>query len=186
MKCIITGHTAGVGKAMYEHFQAKGWEVIGMSRANGYDISIEQDKIVREAEGCDVFINNAYCNEAQTELVKALHTKVKKMIVLGSVAADYHDTLWKGYGGHKKRLEETCKELSLIDDKSLATIFYMKLGFCENSLWPDKLDDDYKATYSDLLAAVDLWLAHPKLRAVEFIVKQTPEILNYLVNPSED
>ena len=44
MKCIITGHTAGVGKAMYEHFQAKGWEVIGMSRANGYDISIEQTR----------------------------------------------------------------------------------------------------------------------------------------------
>ena len=38
MKIAITGHSAGIGQALYEIFQSNGHEVIGLSRRNGYNI----------------------------------------------------------------------------------------------------------------------------------------------------
>ena len=90
MKVVITGHTWGVGKALYEHFQTFfGWEVIGLSRSNGYDIDVDFDKVVKAASGCFLFINNAYRDKQQTRLVNALKDKVTKMIVMGSVSRQY-------------------------------------------------------------------------------------------------
>ena len=61
MKVVITGHTWGIGKALYQHFQTLGgWEVIGLSRSNGYDIDKDFDKVVEKASGCFLFVNNDY------------------------------------------------------------------------------------------------------------------------------
>ena len=59
MKCIVTGHTSGIGKIIYEHFLSKGWEVIGMSRSNGYNIVSNQERVINDSIGCDIFVNCA-------------------------------------------------------------------------------------------------------------------------------
>ncbi len=63
MKITITGHTSGIGKALYEHLQ-KNHEVVGFSRSNGYDISLHdsRERIITQSQDCDIFINNAYNN----------------------------------------------------------------------------------------------------------------------------
>jgi nucleoside-diphosphate-sugar epimerase len=38
MKIAITGHTAGIGKALAEIYANKGHEIVGLSRRNGYNI----------------------------------------------------------------------------------------------------------------------------------------------------
>ena len=38
-KICIIGHTQGIGKAVAELFEQKQFEVIGLSRSNGYDLS---------------------------------------------------------------------------------------------------------------------------------------------------
>ena len=176
MKCVVTGHTSGIGKAIYQHFENKGYEVIGLSRSNGYDISMDQDKIIELSKDCDIFVNNAYSGNCQTELLLKLHDKVKSMIVVGSVAADWAH-VWKTYGADKLELEKRCKELSVIDDQNIAKIFYLKLAFCENARWPNNLDSIYKTTFNEITAIIDLWLIIPKIYSVEFVLKETTEII---------
>lgn len=176
MKCIVTGHTSGIGKSIYDHFLSKGWEVIGMSRTNGYDISVDQNKIINESTGCDIFVNCAYSDSAQLELLNALHDKVQSMIVLGSVGADWA-SVWKDYGQYKFDLQEKCKHIST---NSKLKLFYLKLAFCENANWPIPVDDNYKATFSEILKTIDLWLEIPKIYSVEFAFKKTPEVMNYI------
>ena len=63
-KIIITGHTKGIGKAIFDKFtEVSCHKIIGMSRSNGYDIEKDFDKIVEEATGADFFVNNAYCSK---------------------------------------------------------------------------------------------------------------------------
>ncbi len=175
MRCIITGHTSGIGKAIYEHFSSRNWSVYGMSRSNGYDIIKDQDKIVRESIECDIFVNCAYDGTGQLELLNKLHDQVKNMIVIGSVAADWSD-VWKDYGKNKFDLQERCRELSLKDDKNFANIFYLKLAFCENASWPIFIEPEHKASFQEILKVIDLWLEIPKIFSVEFTLKKTSEI----------
>jgi len=87
---IVTGHTSGIGKYLYENLEGK---IIGTSRSN--------DKPITEIsewfdEKCDLFINNAYDDDnpnAQSDALKYVYSKWKndssKMIIsIGSVAPD--------------------------------------------------------------------------------------------------
>jgi hypothetical protein len=186
MKCIVTGHTSGVGKAIYNHLLSKGWDVVGMSRSNGYDIVTDYDKVITDSIGCDIFVNCAYSGNAQLNLLNALHDKVKNMIVIGSVAADWAK-IWKDYGTKKYNLEQRCKEISLEDNNNFANIFYLKLAFCENASWPAFLDEKYKATFVELTKIIDLWLEVPKIFSIEFTLKKTNEVMDYAkkMNPHD-
>lgn len=70
MKIAITGHSKGIGRALYDKL-ANNHIVEGYSRSNGYDISTKQNIIIRSAKDCDVFINNAYKGYKQVDLLNA-------------------------------------------------------------------------------------------------------------------
>ena len=72
MKIAITGHTAGIGKALAEIYAAKGHDIVGLSRRNGYNIR-SIPKLLTIIEPCDIFINNAQVGFAQTELLFAVY-----------------------------------------------------------------------------------------------------------------
>ena len=38
-KILIIGHTKGIGKAIYDYYDNKGYKVKGLSRSNGYHLS---------------------------------------------------------------------------------------------------------------------------------------------------
>ena len=78
MNIVITGHTQGLGLALYNLFTERGHNVVGYSRSNGHDI---KDSIDFDA---DVFINNAYDPVGQTELLEKYINKwegTNKLIV---------------------------------------------------------------------------------------------------------
>ena len=76
MKIAITGHSKGIGKACYDILE-KDNEVYGFSRSNGYDITENFNAIVHAVKNCDVFINNAWHNYIQIDLLNAIFNKWK-------------------------------------------------------------------------------------------------------------
>ena len=182
MKVVITGHTWGIGKALYENFQTYGgWEVVGLSRSNGYDIDADFDKVVEAASGCFLFINNAYRDKQQTKLVHALKNKVNKMVVMGSVSRQYPELIHTDYIHDKQELAEACR-LTSIDPNGI-DVLHLDLSFIEGM--PDNNDpthfvSDYNLKFEEIVSAVNFWMTNPKIRQMEFVWKLTPFVLNQL------
>jgi len=80
MNIVITGHTSGIGKAIYELYGG-----IGLSRSNGFDITTSD--ITQYIDKDSVFINNAYTNKDPLSQVRLLHDSVemcKQVICIGT------------------------------------------------------------------------------------------------------
>jgi len=94
MKVAVTGHTRGLGKSIYEHFDG----AVGMSRSNGFEIRDERyhHKFLEQIKPCDVFINCAQNHFGQTEILfYVAHFWKGKIINIGSQAKD---SVLSGYG----------------------------------------------------------------------------------------
>jgi hypothetical protein len=181
MKVVITGHTYGIGKALYNSFKSAEWEVIGLSRSNGYDIDADFDKVVEAATGADFFINNSYRDKQQTRLVHALKNKVKKMIVMGSVSRHYPELIHTDYVHDKQELAEACRLISL--DPNGIDILHLDLSFIEQPMHnndPTAFSSDYVIKFDEILSAIDFWTVNPKIRQMEFVWKLTPFVFNQL------
>jgi hypothetical protein len=178
MKCIITGHSSGVGQSLYEHFLSQGWEVVGMSRSNGYNIVTDRDRIIQESIGCDLFINNASDGTAQLELLQSLCTKVPKIITLGSAGTDFGDIWNKQYNINKTELEQVCRLISLSPRDDISKLLLIKLSFAETTYSREKtnrIGSDCTVSYKEIANIIDFWLSNPKIRQVDFEVKLTEE-----------
>jgi hypothetical protein len=182
MKMVITGHTWGIGKALYNSFKSAEWEVVGLSRSNGYDIDADFDRVVEAAIGADLFINNAYRDRQQTRLVHALKNKVGKMIVMGSVSRHYPELIHTDYVHDKQELAEACRLISI--DPNGIDVLHLDLSFIEGQdPDPNKPTDfisDYNIQYEEIINAVDFWMTNPKIRQMEFRWKLTPFVYNQL------
>jgi NADP-dependent 3-hydroxy acid dehydrogenase YdfG len=111
----ITGHTAGLGKALFERFSP---DAVGFSRANGYDISCQADReeIVRCSSECGVFINNAHSGFHQVDLLYAIHaawqTQNKTIINISSNSGDGIKPFPHKYAIQKSALDKASEQLS--------------------------------------------------------------------------
>ena len=112
MKVAITGHTSGIGRELYKHFD----NVVGFSRSNGYDITKDLDKIIEESKNADIFINNAYSGFMQTELLfKLFHLwkdQDKLIVNISSNSGDGIKPKVHPYSIHKAALDKACEQLS--------------------------------------------------------------------------
>jgi hypothetical protein len=190
-KIIITGHTYGIGKAIYDRFtEVSCHEIIGMSRSNGYDIDKDFDKIVAEAEGCELFINNAYRDQQQTKLVNALKDKVDMMVVMGSVSRFYPELIPTDYVHDKQALAEACRLVSL--NPNGIPLLHLDLGFIEGTTvesdHPSAFVSDYTTPKDDIVDTIIFWAQKPSIRQIEFRWKLTPHVLAELnrINPNLD
>ena len=166
MKCIITGHTTGVAKVIYEHLTELGWNVVGISRSTGYNLNTDVDKVVELSKGADLFINCANVGRAQLELLEKLYNKVKRVIVFGSVAGDFHQQLQSEYSEHKRDLANRCFNLSLKPD---VNILHLNVSMMEDAVTGDVL-----ISYKEVVDTIDFWLANPRIRSIAYEFKLTP------------
>jgi len=109
-KVAITGHTRGLGQELAQMFRLLGWEVIGFSKSQGIDIENDQAYIIEKIRDCDLFVNNAYANGKQLDLLNASVGLVKNIIIIGSVAADRPDPSMPEYSENKKILQARARE----------------------------------------------------------------------------
>lgn len=188
-KIVITGHTSGIGKAIYDKFkEVSCHEIVGMSRSNGYDIDKDFDRIVKEASGCELFINNAYRDGQQLKLVNALKDKVDMMVVMGSVSRFYPELIPTQYVHDKQALAEACRLISI--NPAGIPLLHLDLGFIEGTT-VDPTDtnafiSDYTTPKDDIVDTIIFWAQKPTIRQIEFRWKLTPHVLSELqrMNPN--
>lgn len=190
-KIVITGHTNGIGKAIYDKFnEISCRQIVGMSRSNGYDIDKDFDRIVEESEGAELFINNAYRDQQQLKLFHALKNKVDMMVVMGSVSRLYPELIPTQYVKDKQDLAEACR-LESINPKGIP-VLHLDLGFIEGTTIdtndPTAFVSDYTTSYSDIVETIIFWAQKPSIRQIEFRWKLTPYVLEQLkrINPNLD
>ena len=154
MKIRITGHSKGLGKKLYVYYKSKNYNV------KGFDSGYSYEKIIKESEGCDLFINNANPNpHLQLNLLKDLHTKVKKMVVCGSVATDGDGDVQEPEYTFQKRLLE--KEFLTLASKKMpdnADLLLLKIS-----------SSSYKDSET-ILKTIDFWLKSPTVISITYNV----------------
>jgi short-subunit dehydrogenase involved in D-alanine esterification of teichoic acids len=166
MRALITGHTAGIGKAIYERFDELGFHVQGVARSTGFDIEYQYNEILNWAQNCDIFVNNVYCKDYQTRFLRDLQGKVPYIISLGSAAGYYQDKAAskKEYCVNKSELIETTKKLSFHTTSHLLTL---NVAMTENST------TDPGCRYKDILNICEIWLTNPCFHSIDFNLKLT-------------
>jgi len=121
MKIAITGHTKGIGKAIADLYYTD--EVVGFSRSNGYDIVHPGNvaRIIAESAECDIFVNNAYHDFVQCDLLDGIYDLWKndptKTIVNIISRARYGLGKAKFYGQTKMELYSKAKTMMFSDKR---------------------------------------------------------------------
>lgn len=155
MKIVITGHTSGLGKTLYDSL-SKRHEVLGLSRQNGHDLSIDLCPFI--VDNFDVYINNAYHQYAQVDLLYQIFNKNKyrhcSIINVGSVSADGNRDSVNEYAIHKSALEKACSQLQLIDSE--CKVIHLKLGRMNTPMTDHK--KEYPRMDTDYISNVIEWI----------------------------
>jgi hypothetical protein len=139
MKIVITGHTNGIGGALYTELIKRGHEMVGYSVSNNCNISIPstKEKILSQLKEVDVFINNVYSPGDQTELLEKAIAEwegQKKLIVnLGSksVYADVVPPHMQEYVEDKKKQNDIIEKRKL---KAHPQIMNLILGLVDTTM----------------------------------------------------
>ena len=124
IKYAITGHTQGIGKSLFNRLSPN---CMGFSKSTGYDITDKscRKNILRQSHDCDVFINNATDNFAQTYmLIDILNAWInlpeKRIINVGSRIAQY-DTLTGMQYKHLRYYHAEKSSLKFLSEKYAET-----------------------------------------------------------------
>ena len=119
MTIAITGHTSGLGQAIYAKWAGS---CVGFSRSNGYDIDdpTSRTKIVQEASQCEVFVNCAHSGMSQVyllyELAQAWRRTDKLIINISSNSADGIKSFPHVYAVEKAALDKASEQLAALRD----------------------------------------------------------------------
>jgi hypothetical protein len=162
-KIIITGHTKGLGLAIYNHFtNLVGYNVIGLSRSNGFDVEHDIEKVIKyvESENPDYFFNNVYCHATQSTMIERLSEKTI-VITSGSMAADADEYGKQNnpYYNNKYIIEQTHKR---IKKNNKLPMLLLKMGYLEN--YPDK----EPIMYHEVLNGIEFWLNNTRVSMIEW------------------
>lgn len=156
---VITGHTSGIGKIIFENFGG-----IGLSRATGFNICV--DKIGPFLNSNVIFINNAYsfdCHDAQLRLLNESYKIANSVINIGS------NTRYEGvYKKTKDELEKRNNELFLQNYKTT----YLSLG---------KVDTPFQQNYTG-----DKISRETIIKTINYIITTNARIQTINIRPYDD
>lgn len=140
MKIAITGHSKGIGKALYDHLIYKGHTCIGFSRSNGYDLEEKQKLIIKGSLSSDVFVNNAWKGYEQINILTAMWEQWKynenKTIVNISSLSKYPGLSGNksGYSAQKAALSHQAFLLMFQDPGRKCRMININPGYVETDM----------------------------------------------------
>lgn len=161
----ITGHTSGIGKALFQSLPTSR----GFSRSNGYDINVKHDRmrIIEESNDCNIFINNAQDEFGQTllllDMFRCWKNTNKTIINIGSIIAE-DATVLKNYEHlleyqiQKKSLRILHNDLLKLD--TMLTLKYVCFGYVGTDRILKKYPNMTTDMYISVNSAVSMILAH--------------------------
>ena len=158
----ITGHTSGIGKAIYEKYDNS----IGFSRSNGYDIG-KNRKIIESASTIDVFINNAYEEFFQVELLYGLiNSGYKgKVINISSNSSDGIKNQIHPYAISKYALDKASEQLFYRG----YNVTNLRLGWVDTPRVAEKAKDKKKIP-TDYVVNIIEWVLNQPHRIKEITI----------------
>lgn len=163
MATVITGHTYGLGKALYNHFPNS----VGLSRINGYDIEKDFDRVVEAIKGADLFINNAYANHSQVKLFNAVKDHVDKIVCMGSIARLYANSMPSQYATNKQELYDAVRVHNMTP--GTVPVLHLDISFLEKESFDDPkiVQPDNFITFDEVIKIIEFWLASPTFTNIE-------------------
>lgn len=72
-KIAVIGHSRGIGKAICDLYNKKKYNVVGMSKSNGFDLVHDQEKILEKIQDCGLVVLNAHADRGQLTLLKKIY-----------------------------------------------------------------------------------------------------------------
>ena len=171
-KIAITGHTRGIGEALFNRLDNENYEVRGYSKSNGFNI-LRPNGVIKDIVDwdADVFVNNAYAPEAQSRLLYKIYEqwvdKPKLIINMGATSSDSINNFaqlgynpdWTPYVSDKARLDWASLQLSNQFQPGKCRVTMIKPGFVDtdSTAWLKGLVDDIMMT-PDSVAEMIEWV----------------------------
>ena len=171
-KIAITGHTRGIGEALFNRLDNENYEVRGYSKSNGFNI-LRPNGVIKDIVDwdADVFVNNAYAPEAQSRLLYKIYEqwvdKPKLIINMGATSSDSINNFaqlgynpdWTPYVSDKARLDWASLQLSNQFKPGMCRVTMIKPGFVDtdSTAWLKGLVDDIMMT-ADSVAEMIEWV----------------------------
>ncbi len=160
LRIFITGHTRGIGKAIFDLYKGKNFLCYGVSKTTGLDIDKYCDTIVEQMANFQYIVLNAYEKDSQLRMLKMIveryQDEPKKIAVITSTSgtrAGLDSTLkhqeYNWYCKNKKSLIEYIEKIQQDLYEKPIQIF-------------DVCPDTVKTDMSE-----GLWEEYPKLQAQE-------------------
>lgn len=167
MKIGITGHTRGLGKALFDYYQIQGHEVVGFSSSTGHNIVNNFDEIVGQVKDFDLFINNAYKDNAQARFVEHLCKYPVDIISMGLVATLEYKEKMNTYTGWKK---------DYLYNKQLLLETHIKNHYgCRADMLLVNLDSlenhPYRTPvtkFKEIIDLLEFWLTHKNISIIHY------------------
>ena len=89
-RIFITGHTRGIGKAIFDLYKDKNFYCYGVSKSTGMDVDKDCDLIVQQMANFDYIVLNAYEKDSQLRMLQMIvgryQNDPKKIAVITSTS----------------------------------------------------------------------------------------------------
>jgi NAD(P)-dependent dehydrogenase (short-subunit alcohol dehydrogenase family) len=176
-KIVITGHTSGIGKAIYDYFSKDpNNAVFGFSKSTGHNIKdpAKRQEIIEFSRDADIFVNNAfsYTNPDDSQLILLRNMfntwagKHKIIINISSIApASEIQTM---YSVLKNALDDFCFSKTL----QLPHILNLKPNYVMVETLRKEIGNKPHMTTDQLIEVLDFCINGPvKVKTITFEYK---------------
>jgi NAD(P)-dependent dehydrogenase (short-subunit alcohol dehydrogenase family) len=159
-RIFVTGHTRGIGKAVFDLYKSKNYFCYGVSKSEGLDVDTDCDTIVQQMANFKYIVLNAYAKDSQLRMLKAIidqyQNDEKHIAVIASTSGTQ-----AGMDSSLKQQEynwycKNKKELIEFIEKAQQDLYDKPIQIYD--VCPDTVDTDMSN---------GLWEEYPKLDAMD-------------------
>lgn len=157
-RALITGHTRGIGRAIFNLLTKEGYDCVGLSQSTGDDLLEKEDLILDMIENFNYVVLNAYARHSQLAMLKKIVERYsnsdKRVAVITSTSGTPEGADEDFAGG------EDYKEYKILKKELIDYIGHTQQKLIDKPLHIFDVCPD--TVYTDMTKG--LWEEYPKLQ----------------------